>query len=129
MSPPPAAAAHRTAHRPCARLRRRRAAPATATVASSLLAPSRLYAYLGFGVDVLKYWAKFSKLYGLLVVEANRFRYTSNTGLRVCGLAVDGAPKATAAAAGRGVVVVVELVRLNQSQVVVLVDEARLFLS
>lgn len=39
-----------------------------------LLAPNRLYEYFGFGVDVLKYWAKFSKLYGLFVVDANRFR-------------------------------------------------------
>lgn len=120
-------------HLPCARPARLRDATAT-VAASSLLAPSKLYAYFGFGVDVLKYWAKFSKLYGLLVVEANRFRYTSNTGLRVCGLAVDdAAAPSKEPAAGRCVVLVLvvelELLRLNQSQLVVLVDEARLFLS
>jgi hypothetical protein len=48
-----------------------------------LFAPNKLYEYFGFVVDVLKYCAKFSKLYGLFVVEAKRFRYTSNTGFRV----------------------------------------------
>lgn len=49
-------------------------AAATIVALVLLLAPNKLYEYLGFGVDVLKYWAKFSKLYGLFVVDASRLR-------------------------------------------------------
>lgn len=48
-----------------------------------LFAPNKLYENFGFVVDVLKYCAKFSKLYGLFVVDAKRFKYTSKTGFRV----------------------------------------------
>lgn len=64
-------------------------AAATIVALVLLLAPNKLYEYLGFVVDVLKYWAKFSKLYGLFVVDASRLRYTSNTGFLVTVSVVD----------------------------------------
>lgn len=42
-----------------------------------LFAPNKFKANFGLGVDVLKYRWKFSKLYGLLVVDARRFKYVS----------------------------------------------------